>query len=155
MPSPGTTPPRDGAQPADRNEGPTAHRNTGPPAGQAPARVRVTAPRTSARPSAGSFSVTREMAEQSEVGEVFVASLIRSQLRLALVVAGGFLIILIGIPVLLTVFPAIREVSVFTVPVPWLLLGLGVYPLAIGCAALYVRSASRNERRFKDLIDEG
>ena len=143
MASPGTTPARDGAQPADRS------------GAQPPARVRVTAPRTSARPSPGSFSVTREMAEHSEVGEVFVASLIRSQLRLALVVAGGFLIILIGIPVLLVVFPAIREVSVLTVPVPWLLLGLGVYPLAIGCAALYVRSASRNERRFKDLIDEG
>ncbi|MHA7263285.1 DUF485 domain-containing protein [Arthrobacter sp. TMN-37] len=121
----------------------------------APARVRVTAPRTSARPSPGAYPVTREMAEHSAVGEVFVASLIRSQLRLALVVAGGFLIILTGIPVLLAVFPSIREVTLLTVPVPWLLLGLGVYPLSIACAALYVRSASRNEKRFQDLIDEG
>ncbi len=120
-----------------------------------PARVRVTAPRTSARPSAGAFPVTREMAEHSAVGEVFVASLIRSQLRLALVVACGFLIILAGIPVLLGLFPSIREVTVLTVPVPWLLLGLGVYPLSIACAALYVRSASRNEKRFQELIDEG
>jgi hypothetical protein len=94
------------------------------------------------------------MAEQSEVGQLFVASLIRSQLRLALVVAAGFLVILIGIPVLLAVFPGIGGVTVLTVPVPWLLLGLAVYPLVIGCAILYVRSATRNERRFQDLVDD-
>ncbi|MHA7146360.1 DUF485 domain-containing protein [Arthrobacter sp. TmT3-37] len=117
-------------------------------------RVRVTAPRTAARATGASFPVSREMAEQSEVGQLFVASLIRSQLRLALVVAGGFLVILIGIPVLLAVFPDIDGMTVLTVPVPWLLLGLGVYPLVIGCAVLYVRSASRNERRFQDLVDD-
>jgi hypothetical protein len=120
----------------------------------APRRVRVTAPRRAARITGVSFPVSREMAEQSEVGQVFVTSLIRSQLRLALVVAGGFLVILIGIPVLLAVFPAIEDVTVLTVPVPWVLLGLGIYPLAIGCAVLYVRSAARNERRFQDLVQD-
>ncbi len=119
-----------------------------------PRRVRVTAPRTAARATGASFPVAREMAEQSEVGQLFVASLIRSQLRLALVVAAGFLVILIGIPVLLALFPAIDGVTVLTVPVPWLLLGLGIYPLVIGCAVLYVRSATRNERRFQDLVDD-
>lgn len=94
------------------------------------------------------------MAEQSAVGELFVASLIRSQLRLALVVAGGFLTILIGIPIFLAVFPGVNEIRVFTVPVPWLMLGLGIYPLAIACAVLYVRSATRNEKRFVDLTNE-
>ncbi len=98
--------------------------------------------------------MAREMAEQSEVGQLFVESLIRSQLRLALVVAGGFLVILIGIPVLLAVFPDINGVTILTVPIPWLLLGLGIYPLVIGCAVLYVRSASRNERHFQDLVDD-
>ncbi|MCU1633146.1 MAG: hypothetical protein JWM61_1798 [Micrococcaceae bacterium] len=121
---------------------------------EAPRRVRVTAPRTAARATGGSFPVAREMAEQSEVGQLFVASLIRSQLRLALVVAGGFLVILIGIPVLLAVFPDINSVTILTVPIPWLLLGLGIYPLVIGCAVLYIRSASRNERRFQDLVDD-
>ncbi|WP_043447404.1 membrane protein [Arthrobacter sp. L77] len=119
-----------------------------------PRRVRVTAPRTAARATGASFPVAREMAEQSELGQLFVASLIRSQLRLALVVAGGFLVILMGIPVLLAVFPDIEAMTVLTVPVPWLILGLGVYPLVIGCAVLYVRSASRNERRFQDLVDD-
>ena len=121
---------------------------------QAPRRVRVTAPRTAARATGASFPVSREMAEQSEVGQLFVASLIRSQLRLALVVAGGFLVILIGIPVLLTLFPGINAVTVLTVPLPWLVLGIGVYPLVFGCALLYIRSATRNEQRFQDLVDD-
>ena len=118
-----------------------------------PARVRVTAPHSAAGP-AGTFPVSREMAEQSDVGELFVRSLIRSQLRLAVVVASGFLVILVGIPILFSIFPAVTTWTVATVPVPWLLLGLGIYPLVIGCAVLYVRSAGRIEQRFRDLVDD-
>lgn len=121
--------------------------------GQRPARVRVTAPQSTTGPGA-TFPVSQEMAEQSDVGELFVRSLIRSQLRLAVVVATGFLVILVGIPVLFSVFPAIDTWTVATVPVPWLLLGLGIYPLIIGCAFLYVRSAGRIEQRFRDLVDD-
>ena len=118
-----------------------------------PQRVRVTAP---ARPGAAAsvFPVARELDEQSEVGEVFLSSLIRSQLRLALVVAGGFGLILLGVPLLLAALPQIGALSVFGIPVPWLLLGLGVYPLVIVSGALYVRSANRNEERFQDLLDD-
>ncbi|WP_028280491.1 membrane protein [Arthrobacter sp. H5] len=119
-----------------------------------PPRVRVTAPRTRLESAAGAYPVSREMAEQSDVGELFIRSLIRSQLRLAVVVASGFLFILIGIPVVIATFPVISDLTVFTVPLPWVLLGLGIYPLVISCAALYVRSASRNEKRFRDLVDD-
>ncbi|MBD8042966.1 hypothetical protein H9638_03970 [Arthrobacter sp. Sa2BUA2] len=118
-----------------------------------PPRVRVTAP---ARPGSAApvFPVARELDEQTEVGEVFLSSLIRSQLRLALVVAGGFGLILLGVPLLLAAVPQIGELAAFGIPVPWLLLGLGVYPLVIVSGALYVRSANRNEARFQDLLDD-
>ncbi|MCC3292687.1 hypothetical protein [Arthrobacter sp. zg-Y1110] len=112
-------------------------------------RVRVTAPGTGAAP----FPVSRELDEQSEVGELIIGSLIRSQLRLALVVGGGFLLILLSVPVLLAFLPVIAELSVFGVPAPWILLGVGVYPLVIGCGLLYVLSAQRNENRYRDLVD--
>ncbi|WP_323961198.1 hypothetical protein GC088_05450 [Arthrobacter sp. JZ12] len=120
---------------------------------QKPARVRVTAPQSSTRPAA-SYPVTRELAEHSDVGELFLRSLIRSQFRLAAVVASGFLVILVGIPVLFAVFPIINTWTIGTVPVPWLLLGLGIYPLVIACGVLYIRSANRNEQRFRDLVNE-
>lgn len=122
-------------------------------ASKQPERVRVTAPRT-APASADFYTVSRELDEQTEVGELFIGSLIRSQLRLALVVAGGFLLILLGVPVLLAFLPVIADLTLFTVPAPWILLGAGVYPLVIVCGALYVRSAARNEKRFLDLVDD-
>nr|WP_205834572.1 hypothetical protein [Arthrobacter sp. SF27] len=102
----------------------------------------------------GRYSVSRELAEQSEVGEIFIRSLIRSQLRLALVVAGGFGVILAGVPVLMLLFPRINDITVFTVPLPWLLLGVGIYPVILVSAGLYNRAAARNERRFRQLVDD-
>lgn len=119
-----------------------------------PVRVRVTAPRTRAAAARSRYSVSRELAEQSELGEMFIRSLMRSQLRLALVVACGFGLILLGVPVLMVLFPSINGMSVFTVPLPWLLLGAGVYPVILVCAALYTRAAARNEDRFRRLVDD-
>jgi uncharacterized membrane protein (DUF485 family) len=113
-------------------------------------RVRVTAPRTAARPAKES----REAAQDSDVGQVFVRSLIRSQLRLALVVAGGFLLILAAFPLLLAVVPGLAETRVAGVPFAWLLLGVGIYPVIGLSAWLYIRTATRNEARYRDLAED-
>lgn len=119
-----------------------------------PERVRVTAPRSKATVAPDSFRLSREVAEHSAVGDVFVRSLIRSQLRLALVVAGGFVLILLGVPVLMALFPVLEGVSVLTIPVSWLILGALIYPVMCVCAWLYIRSATRNEARYRDLVGE-
>ena len=120
-------------------------------------RVRVTAPLASPRsPEAGGRSTleSREAAQDSEVGQVFVRSLIRSQLRLALVVAGGFLLILAAFPLILVVVPGMAETRIAGVPFDWLLLGAGIYPVIGLSAWLYVRTAARNEARYRDLAGE-
>jgi len=111
-------------------------------------RVRVTAPRSAARPAE-----SRESAEESAVGQVFVRSLIRSQLRLALVVAGGFLLILGAFP-LLAAIPGLAESRIAGIPFDWLLLGAGIYPVTGISAWLYIRSAARNEARYRDLAED-
>jgi hypothetical protein len=88
------------------------------------------------------------------VGQVFVRSLIRSQLRLALVVAGGFLLILGAFPLLLAVLPGLSETRIAGIPFDWLLLGAGIYPLIGLSAWLYVRTAARNEARYRDLAGD-
>jgi len=120
-------------------------------------RVRVTAPLASPRsPVAGGRSPleSREAAQDSEVGQVFVRSLIRSQLRLALVVAGGFLLILAAFPLILVVVPGMAETRIAGIPFGWLLLGAGIYPVIGLSAWLYVRTAARNEARYRDLAGE-
>jgi len=113
-------------------------------------RVKVTAPRSAARPA----TEPREAAEESAVGQVFVRSLIRSQLRLALVVAGAFLLIVGAFPLLLAAMPGLAETRIAGIPLDWLLLGAGIYPVTGISAWLYIRSAARNEARYRDLAGE-
>ena len=120
-------------------------------------RVRVTAPHASpGNPGRGGPRPleSREAAQDSEVGQVFVRSLIRSQLRLALVVAGGFLLILAAFPLILIAVPGLADTRIAGIPFDWLLLGIGIYPVIGLSAWLYVRTAARNEARYRDLAGE-
>ena len=58
---------------------------------EGPRRVRVTSPRTSAARRPIIPTGTREIDEQTRLGEIYMHSLIQSQLRLALAVIGGVL----------------------------------------------------------------
>jgi len=85
---------------------------------------------------------------------VFVRSLIRSQLRLGLVVAGGFLLILLAFPLLLGLVPGLAASKIAGIPFDWVLLGAGIYPVIGLSAWLYVRTAARNESRYRDLAED-
>ena len=119
---------------------------------RSPPRVRVTSPRTSAaRPRRA--TVTREIDAQTEVGEVYMRSLLASQLRLALLVLGLVAVLLGGLPALFELVPQVRTMRVLGLPIPWLLLGGAVYPLLIGLGWFYVRQAERTEDEFTDLVE--
>lgn len=122
-------------------------------------RVRVTGPRTilpesGALPAARSAADSRDAAEESDAGQVFVRSLIRSQLRLAVVVAAGFLLILVAFPLMLGLVPGLAESTIMGLPFDWVLLGAGIYPVIGLSAWLYIRTAARNEARYRDLVGD-
>jgi hypothetical protein len=105
---------------------------------------------SAARPPA--HPPTREIDEQTAVGEVYMRSLLRSQLRLGLAVLGVVALGLGSLPLLFAVSPRMAAVRVASVPLPWLLLGVAVYPLLVGAAWWYVRVAERTERDFADVL---
>lgn len=119
-----------------------------------PPRVRVTAP----RPGGGGAS-DRPLPPHarggptSDIAGVYVRSLIRSQLRLAIVFAVGFAAATTLFVLAIAFVPALDSSFVFGVPASWLLLGVGVYPLALTVAGLYVRAAARNEARYRSLTE--
>jgi hypothetical protein len=117
-----------------------------------PRRVRVTHPRTAAGRTR-TRSVRSEIDDQTQLGEVYMRSLMRTQLRLALAVIALLAGTVGMVPVLFILVPASRSVTVVGVPLPWLLLGVVVYPYLVGVAWLYVRRAERNEDAFSDLVD--
>ena len=132
-------------------------------------RVRVTAPRSmkagsvppgstllgsAVLPAARSAADSRDAAEESDAGQVFVRSLIRTQLRLGVVVAAGFLLILAAFPLMLGLVPGLAESTIAGLPFDWVLLGAGIYPVVGLSAWLYVRTANRNEARYRDLVGD-
>ena len=111
--------------------------------GPAP-RVRVTssrreATRHTARPAAD------EVAEHTDLGEVYVRGLMRAQLRLAAsVLLVGFLAV-----------PSARSLLLLGIPLPWLTLGILIYPAAGLAARYYVRASERLEAAFVDVVRQG
>ena len=117
-----------------------------------PRRVRVTSPRTGAV-RAQRVPAAREIDAQTLLGEVFMSSLLRSQLRLALLALTAVTVFVGGIPLLFWLLPDLSTVEVLAVPLPWLLLAFAVYPFLFGIGWLYVRAAERNERDFTDVLE--
>ncbi|MBA2770200.1 MAG: hypothetical protein H0U35_13945 [Sporichthyaceae bacterium] len=120
---------------------------------QPPRRVRVVSPRSRAVRTSGSRAVSRDIGEQTIVGEVYMASLVRIQLRLAIGVLLILTVLLGGLPLLFLAEPDLVEVLVFGLPLPWLLLGVVVHPVLVAAALFYVRRAERNEADFAELVE--
>ena len=117
-----------------------------------PRRVRVTSPRTGAA-RAQRVPAAQEIDAQTLLGEVYMSSLLRSQLRLALLALTTVAVFVGGIPLVFWLFPDLSTVEVLAVPLPWLLLAFAVYPFLLAIGWLYVRAAERNERAFTDVLD--
>jgi hypothetical protein len=116
------------------------------------ARIRITSPRAVGARSRSRRSNAAEIDAQTRLGEVYVQSLIRAQLRLALYVVLLLTATLGVLPVLFRLLP-IDRVHLLGVPLPWLLLGACVYPWLVALAWWYVRRAERNEAAFEDLVE--
>lgn len=117
-----------------------------------PARVRITNPLTSA-PAHVRRSISQEIDESTGVGEVYMRSLIRSQLRAALTVAATLILSLGALPLVFLAFDSVTRLQLFGVPLPWVVLGVLVYPGLFLVGWLYVRQVERAERDFTELVE--
>lgn len=124
-----------------------------PGAHEAAKRVRVTSPRRGAARRGPTRPVTTEIDEQTGLGEVYMAALLKAQLRLSLSVLVAVAVGLGALPVMFLAAPATRELHIWLVPLPWLILGVVVYPVVALAARYYVRHAEAVERDFADLVD--
>jgi hypothetical protein len=118
----------------------------GPP----PPRVRVTGP-PSRRPAAAR---TSDIDAGTRLGSVYMRSLLREQLRLALGVLAVMGLTIGLLPLAFYLAPELSDVRLLGVPLGWLLLGVVVYPALVGLGWGYVRRAERNERDFAEILSE-
>jgi hypothetical protein len=115
-------------------------------------RVRVTSPRAAAT-RRRRVTGASEIDAQTDLGAVYMSSLLRSQLRLALLVLAALGVLVAGLPLLFTLVPGLSEVHVLGMPLPWVLLAFVVYPFLLLLGWLYVRAAERNERDFAEVVE--
>lgn len=116
-------------------------------------RVRVTGPR-SARVQPLRSAASSQIERRTRVGEVYVSSLLRDQLALAVRILLTLALCLVPLPLLFHLTPGLAGVRLLGIPVPWLLLGVLVYPLLVLLGWAYVRRAERIEQAFAELVRE-
>jgi hypothetical protein len=115
-----------------------------------PPRVRVTGPPRRPVPSRRADDI----AEETRLGAVYLSSLMGAQLALALRVGIALAVLVGSLPLVFHLFPGLAGLDVLGVRLPWLLLGVLVYPVLVALGWVYVRSAERNESAFAELLDE-
>jgi hypothetical protein len=118
---------------------------------QPPPRVRVTGPprrRAQGVRSAG----TREIDAETALGEVFMRSLLREQLFLALRVLAALAVTVGMLPLMFHLFPSLGDERVGQMPLAWLLLGVLTYPWLVLLGWFYIRRSEDHERDFADLV---
>lgn len=152
---PGGAPDAVGAEDAGRTRSagpsPDPARAADPPR---PERVRVTAPRAGEplTPLTPLIPSGTTPGSPASAERVLVASLIRSQLRVAIVCALGFAAALAAVA-FVAALPVLNEQTIAGVPVGWLVLAFGAYPPLVAIAALAVTAANRAEDQYRALTD--
>ncbi len=115
---------------------------------QTPQRVRVTGPPR----RRGPHSPAGDIDEETRLGGVYFRSLLREQLWLALRIVALLAASVGSLPLLFHLVPGLTDIAVFGMPLPWLLLGVVVYPMLGLLGWRYVLRAERNERDYADLM---
>jgi hypothetical protein len=118
--------------------------------GTPPERVRVSGPPRRRTPVAR----TSDIDAGTRLGGMYLGSLLREQLRLALGIL-LLLALLVGtLPLAFHLWPALGEIDLLGVQLSWWLLGVLVYPTLLALGWAYVRRAERNEHDFAELMSE-
>lgn len=118
-----------------------------------PKRVRVTADLPARRPSTSTRGIALPGSPVDEADAVYARALMRSQLRLALGTVAGFVLVVVALTLAIALIPEIGRVLIWGLPLSWLLQAYAFYPIILVFAVLYVRTATRNERRYRALRD--
>lgn len=94
-----------------------------------------------------------EVEKQTARGEELMRRLMRDQLSLAIRLGGLTVVVLGSLPLAFALVPSLGAVEVLGLRLPWLLLGVGVYPFLLAVARSYNRNAERYEQEFAETVE--
>jgi hypothetical protein len=93
-----------------------------------------------------------ELAEGTPHGDVYLARLIRAQLRLSLLGLGAFGGLVGSLPLLFLAFPELQRMDLASVPLPVLVLVAPLFPLIVVIGLLYQRRADALDEAFREVV---
>jgi hypothetical protein len=95
-----------------------------------------------------------ELAEATELGEIYLRRLRRAQLQLAVLALVAFGAVFGVLPLALDLLPSLGRTTLLTVPIAiWLML-VPMFPLFIAIGWLYARRADALDKAFRDLVEQ-
>ncbi len=94
-----------------------------------------------------------EVQEQTAAGEELVRRLVRDQLHLAIRLGVLTVVVLGSLPLAFALVPSLGGVDVLGLRLPWLLLGVAVYPFLLAVAWFYNRNAEHYEQEFVEMVE--
>lgn len=115
-----------------------------------PPRVRITSPRrNAARRTAAARPSTREIDEDTGLGQVYMRTYLRGLRRLVAAALASVVTLLVGLPLTFAVVPGAADLRLRSgVTVAWLLVGVVIYPALWVLGRAYSRAVERVERDF-------
>jgi hypothetical protein len=96
----------------------------------------------------------KEVQEGTAVGELLRRDLIRSQLFVTARFALLTVLVLGTLPAVFALLPVVGQARMLGVGLPWVVLGVLMYPFLVGIAWRYVRVADRVEQNFADHVQD-
>lgn len=121
------------------------------PPPRTPRRVRIVL--AERRPTRRVHRTRADVEEQTHVGELLLRQLVREQLNLAVRLGLFTLAVLFAIPAAFALVPSLRTLDVYGLRLPWLVLGVMIYPFLLGIAWIFNRGAERNEQEFAEMVE--
>jgi Flp pilus assembly protein TadB len=94
-----------------------------------------------------------EVEKQTSEGEELLLRLVRDQLSLAIRLGGLTVVVLGSLPLAFALVPSLGGVDVLGLRLPWLLLGVAVYPFLLAVAWSYNRNAEHYEQEFAEMVE--
>jgi hypothetical protein len=96
----------------------------------------------------------KEVQEGTAVGDLLRRDLIRSQLLVTVRFALLTVLVLGALPAVFALLPVAGQARVLGVGLPWVVLGVLMYPFLVGVAWRYTRVADRVEQNFADHVQD-
>ncbi|MDF1597059.1 MAG: hypothetical protein P1T08_13345 [Acidimicrobiia bacterium] len=84
---------------------------------------------------------------------IYLRTVLRVNLSTSLFYFGLFLLVILGGPIVFWLFPSLATTYLWSLPLPWLFLGVAGFPMLVLIAWSYLGAVEEDEDEFSDLVD--